>query len=99
MSDLTPPLTAGGQADTRFSLGLNVTRFYEEAPGGAAAGGFRLRFAVTNTNASAVRIGSLGIPVLSNSNFGGLNLSQVRLRCLVGEKPGEGPPVAPVPWL
>lgn len=76
VSDLTPPLTAGGQADTRYTLGLNVTRYYEQAPGGPAAG-FRLRFAVTNTNASSVRIGSLGIPLLSNTNFGGLNLSQV----------------------
>ena len=29
VSDLTPPLNAGGQPDTRFSLGLNVTRYYE----------------------------------------------------------------------
>ena len=76
VSDVTPPLTAGSQPDTRYALGLNVTRYYEVAPGGASDG-FRLRFEVTNTNASSVRIGSLGFPLLSNTNFGGLNLSQV----------------------
>lgn len=75
-SDITPALTASGQTDTRYSLGLSVARYFEQAPGGAAKG-FRMRFAVTNTNASAIRIGSLGIPLLTNTNFGGLNLTQV----------------------
>jgi hypothetical protein len=77
-SDLTPLFGAGGQPDTRYSLGLNVTRYFEQIDGaGGPEAGFRLRFAVTNTNATAVRIGSLGIPLVSNSNFGQLNLTQI----------------------
>ena len=76
--DLTPTLTAPGQIDTRYPLGgLRVVRSFEEPLDDA--GGVIMRFTLSvDVNASeGVAIRGLGLSMVSDNTWGGLNTSQV----------------------
>ena len=76
--DLTPTLLAPGQVDTRYPLGgLHVVRSFEDPAD--AAGGLVMRFTLSvDANASeGVAVRGLGLSMVSDNTWGGLNTTQV----------------------
>ncbi|KAJ9441383.1 hypothetical protein DIPPA_56176 [Diplonema papillatum] len=67
--DITKPIAASGDV-----MGLRVVRAFEKTE---PAGSLVMRFTITNTNATAIKIGAFGMTLPAESEWGGMTTTQV----------------------